>query len=159
MRLGLLKSARKSFAKAKSLLNGMPSGGLDDNLAALDEHEIFAESIGHNPTTMYEEYSVQREGEEGGSSFAEDEGDYDDDGYGGYDGGEDQDGGEEDDLSAVEALTSEAIFLAESGDVMGSLPLFQSAADQNPDHSKAWENLGVTQVRPIDPLNPLLLVH
>ena len=131
MRLGLLKSARKSFAKAKSLLNGMPSGGLDDNLAALDEHEIFAESIGHNPTTMYDEYKQPNQR------------------------GQQQQGGNPTQSAnaaalpldqKTDSLTDEAIARAESGDVVGSLSLFEAAAKNSPKSPRQWENLGVTQV-------------
>ena len=125
MRLGLLKSARKSFVKAKSLLNGMPSGGLDDNLNALDEHEIFAESIGHNPTTMYEEYKQpnQRGQQQSANAAAPPLN------------------------QKTDSLTDEAIARAESGDVVGSLPLFEAAAKNSPKSPRQWENLGVTQVR------------
>jgi len=140
MRLGLLKGARKSFNTAKALLNGMPAGSLDDNFAALDEHDVFAESIGHNPANMYEEFRQDQadSGDNHDGGFSDDD-DYVDD--------DDDDDGVVGSRGDVEALTNEAISLAENGDVMGSLSLFLSAANQDAENPRAWENLGVTQMR------------
>jgi hypothetical protein len=58
MRLGLLKAARASFNKARLLLGDEFAQSLDNNFAALDETDTFAESIGHNPSAMFERFRL-----------------------------------------------------------------------------------------------------
>ena len=153
MRLGLLDAARASFNKAKSLKNGMPGGTLTDNMKFLKEHFEYAASINHDTKTMYPEYAdgggrkVVTDGyygdnddAYGGDSAYESSGSdsvYDSDYYGNDDvGSYDVPGGHE-------RVTAEAIDLAESGDVLASLELFEKAAKMEPSSGKLHENLGV----------------
>lgn len=150
MRLGLLKAAQTSFNQAKKFQGGglAVGGSLGDNLAALDEHLIFAESIGHNPHAMYKEFSEPQDGFLDSSS--DDFYDNDDD----YGGGVDDDDYDESGADAydvpdneqIDDATNRAIQIAESGDVVGSLPLFEASTRQDPRNSQLWQNLGVTQV-------------
>jgi len=50
------------------------------------------------------------------------------------------------DSEDIDKITNAAIARAESGDVIGSLPLFEAAAKNNNKSSQSWQNVGVTQV-------------
>jgi tetratricopeptide (TPR) repeat protein len=154
MRLGLLDAAKMSFQAAKAQLGGMPGASLKDNMQALKEHYVHARSINHDTTTVYAEWSTKVSGDDG----------YDDYDYGGdsdqtkgSNGGvdaydpysvnemySDRPAGEKEES---ERATNEAIALAEAGDVVTSLPLFEKAVKLNPTSAKHYENLGVTQMR------------
>ena len=128
MRLGLLDAARASFIKAQELApKGSSSTSLDDNFKALEEHDAYAESIGHDPKTMYSQYT-----DEGDDDEDEDE----DDAYVG-----------EADPATADRLTQKAIKLANANELEEALELFQDAVSANPKSGQMWENLGVTQMR------------
>jgi Flp pilus assembly protein TadD len=126
MRLGLLAAARASFETARLLLKDAPSDSLRDNLAALREHEEYAESIGHDPNTMYTEFT----GKGTPSAAIERESIVD----------------VSVEIAQVDKLTEDAIALAERGDVLSSLPLFENAVKLNPKNAQLHMNVGVTQV-------------
>ena len=125
----------------------MPGASLKDNMQALKEHYAHAQKIGHNTAKLYAEWrTTGRSGEYD---------DYDNDGIRG--GGKnvyDPYSGDEiysDDPAGAKAegqrITDEAIAMAEAGDVVPSLALFQKAVDLDPQNTKHYENLGVTQMR------------
>jgi tetratricopeptide (TPR) repeat protein len=62
----------------------------------------------------------------------------------------DTDEGDDDEESArknAARITEDAIALAESGDAVGSLGLFEEATKQDPENSQYFQNLAVTQMR------------
>jgi tetratricopeptide (TPR) repeat protein len=129
MRLGLLDAAAASFDKAAKL-----SGKASGNAKALADHVAHAAKIGHDTSKMYAEVAS------GGSSGDEEE-------Y--YQEDEDDESEEKNkEVEAkVKAATDAAIKLAEAGEVVGALKLFQKAASLNPASGTQQENLGVTQMR------------
>lgn len=104
----------------------MSRGRLDDNFSALEEHEDYARSIAHDPSTVYKEHAQSKGAQEVNTALHED--------------------ATASNSNKVDELTEEAIALAEAGDVAASLPLFESALSHSPLNSQLWQNLGVTQV-------------
>jgi len=144
MRLGLLLGARASFNRASEAFAnsaGSAPASLGHNRNALEGHESYAQSSGRDPTTMYSEYQ---------SSPHEEEDEADTDPQGEINEMKEE---KESSLSSnrvstgASVPTRQAIELVESGDVLGALPLFEAATQQDPRDPGYWENLGVTQMR------------
>ena len=122
---------------AQELMGGTASATLLKNLEALRGHEEYAESIGHDTSMLYKQFSP---GKPATASAVYDEEEEDE--YGEYDDAYRS----EPNPAHAEELTKEAIEKAEGGDAPGALDLFQQALDANPRSGRMWENLGVTQV-------------
>ena len=113
------------------------------NLRALEEQTEYAQSLGHDPDTLYDQFRSEK-----------DRGDTDDayeDGTGEYDEGSDDDdddwgSDDESDEEAGQRFSNAAIELAEKGMMAEALEKFQQAVDANPKSARLLENLGVTEV-------------
>ena len=138
MRLGLLVRSKKTFLAAKKFLGGMPHGNINDNLKALRAHMKHAKAINHDPNTVYPEFQGSSDGDSQDNYYETPS----------LSSSDDYHSNESDDESiALGDVTGSAIEKAESGDVVGALPLFQNAVNVSPQSSQAYENLGVTQMR------------
>jgi tetratricopeptide (TPR) repeat protein len=136
MRMGMLDEAKVSLTKAKRIIGPSSYGTIHDNLAALEEHIRFRNE---NPEG-YEASNVRRPQVDTGDEDNDD----------GLNDGDEENEDDSDDIDEIEdssSFTNRAIALAESGDLVGSLALFQSAVRQDPISSQNCMNLGVTQMR------------
>ena len=164
-RLGLLIPARASFKEVKRLLHGEPSDSLFSNIEALKSHEDYAIMNGHDMNTMYPQFTTQGSGDDGDAYGDSSEDDYyssyDDDGS--YDFDDElfelsSPAAQEEDTRAssssssslspkAKSLLSEALTLAQAGNLVTALPLFERASRLEPNNPVVTENLGVNLMR------------
>jgi Flp pilus assembly protein TadD len=124
MRLGLINDARKSLGRAQELHGSTPSDSLKSNFAALQEHVEYAESIDHDKNALYQEYSKMMKKKGGGNKKGNDE-----------------------EAEEGDPKIDEAIALAEAGDMLAALQLFEEVAAGSQYNPMSWVNVGVTQMR------------
>jgi hypothetical protein len=120
MRLGHLEDARISFAKAETILPSSDES-LGANLEALSEHLDFETLTIPNDSSSSSSSSKQADRDTAAPG--------------------------ERDMETALVLTDEAVALAQAGDLIAALSIFQEAADLDPSNGHMWENLGVTQVQ------------
>jgi len=155
MRLGLLDEARAALNRAKRLRSGFPMGMLNDNFKALESHEEFAESIGHDKSTMYEKYrnageetddAYDDDGDEDGGEYDDDD-EYEENEYEYEDEDEDGEGNDAVNAQAAEMHSREGMQLIGENAMQDALEHFEKAAKLSPKDHRMLENLGVTQMR------------
>jgi Flp pilus assembly protein TadD len=133
---GLLDEARVSFETALKLIGTHSYGSLKENMSALEQWVEFRKK----DPAAFEAKKWQK------SSPSASMKDLDSD-FEKSSSAEDYDAVEFPDDEDIMRATDDAISLAESGDVVGSLSMFEKAARLDPSKGNSWINLGVTQMR------------
>ena len=158
--MGFLNDAKESFKTAKKLSGGQQSSTLKANMNALEEHIQFRESGGvsrgsnNDDDDDDDDEDDDEDDSDDEDSDDEDEDDSDDDDDDDEDDDEDSDDDDDEDDGPSSAgsggankITERAIQLAESGDPVKALSLFELALKMEKENPQRYINLGVTQMR------------